>query len=101
LLRTPCHELYAQIDFRETAPAASNMYMYVNSSDPLASTIGGLAVGVPGELRGWELLHKRHGKLPWAKLFDGAIKLARDGFAVPVDLAHLLSAGVLTNLLSR
>ena len=46
-----------------------------------------LAVGVPGELRGWEHLHKQYGKLPWPKLFEGAIKLARDGFAVNEDLA--------------
>jgi gamma-glutamyltranspeptidase/glutathione hydrolase len=66
--------------------------MFINSTDPHASTIGGLAVGVPGELRAWELLHKRHGKLPWAALFEGAIKLARDGFLVPLDLANALSA---------
>lgn len=38
----------AQIDFRETAPAAANETMYVD--DPTKSTIGGLAVGVPGAL---------------------------------------------------
>lgn len=82
---------YDMIDFRETAPGASNVWMYANSSDPTASTIGGLAVGVPGELRGWELLHQRHGKLPWTKLFEGAIGLARDGFTVNQDLAALLN----------
>jgi gamma-glutamyltranspeptidase/glutathione hydrolase len=51
------------------------------------STIGGLAVGVPGELRGWEMLHMRHGKLPWTNLFEPAINVARNGFTVNVDLA--------------
>lgn len=53
----------------------------------------GVAVGVPGELRGWELLHQKHGKLPWAKLFEGAIKLARYGFTVNQDLGAALNNG--------
>lgn len=104
----------AEIDFRETAPAASDMWMYKNSTDPTASTIGGLglshssssavftltilvheiAVAVPGELRGWEHLHKSYGKLPWAKLFEGSIKLARSGFTVNEDLAAALDSGM-------
>ncbi|KAK7692607.1 hypothetical protein QCA50_004239 [Cerrena zonata] len=42
-------EVYS-IDFRETAPALANKTMYVQ--DPRSSMFGGLAVGVPGELRG-------------------------------------------------
>ena len=66
---------------------------------PLRSDYGvtltyGTAVGVPGELRGWELLHQKHGKLPWAKLFEGAINLARHGFTVNQDLAAALNNGV-------
>ncbi|KAF7985831.1 hypothetical protein HWV62_504 [Athelia sp. TMB] len=81
------------IDFRETMPAAGNETMYVtNSTTPeTLSTIGGLAVGVPGEMRGWEMLHKRHGKLPWKRLFEPAIKVGREGFNVTVDLAQALS----------
>ena len=51
------------------------------------------AVGVPGELRGWELLHQQYGKLPWEKLFEGAINLARYGFTVNQDLAFALNNG--------
>ncbi|KAF7339741.1 Gamma-glutamyltranspeptidase [Mycena sanguinolenta] len=86
---------YEMIDFRETMPAAGNETMYVtNSTTPeTLSTIGGLAVGVPGELRGWEMLHQRHGRLPWKTLFQPAIKVARDGFQVNVDLAAALVMG--------
>ncbi|TRM65849.1 gamma-glutamyltranspeptidase [Schizophyllum amplum] len=83
---------YETIDFRETAPAAANETMYVDSADPTASTVGGLAVGVPGEIAGWHLLWKRHGRLPWPVLFQPAIRLARYGFAVPADLAAALDA---------
>lgn len=82
---------YEMIDFRETTPALGNETMYVNSTDKTASTVGGLAVGAPGEIRGWRTLHERHGKLPWAALFEPAIHLARDGFRVNLDLADALS----------
>ncbi|KAF9517932.1 hypothetical protein BS47DRAFT_1389394 [Hydnum rufescens UP504] len=75
------------IDFRETAPALSNETMYSKNPNPHASTVGGLAVGVPGELRGLEYLHKHYGKLPWKTLFQPAIKLARDGFILSPQIA--------------
>ncbi|KAM0745866.1 gamma-glutamyltranspeptidase [Meredithblackwellia eburnea MCA 4105] len=84
---------YEMIDFRETMPAAGNETMYLNATSKTASTIGGLAVGVPGELRGWEALHQRHGKLNWTSLFAGAIKLGREGFTVNVDLAAAIQQG--------
>src|ERR1700744_3704097 len=43
---------------------------------------GGKPIGVPGIVRLMEGVHKDYGKLPWPKLFEPAIKLAEDGFAV-------------------
>ncbi|KAL7553322.1 hypothetical protein ACHAWF_016603 [Thalassiosira exigua] len=73
------------IDCRETAPGKATFDMY--ESDPKSSTLGGLAVAVPGELRGLELLHRRHGSLPWSDVVRPAMELARDGFAVGPYLA--------------
>ncbi|XP_022798792.1 glutathione hydrolase 1 proenzyme-like [Stylophora pistillata] len=37
-------------------------------------------IGVPGELRGFELAWKKYGRLPWRKLFQPAIEIATKGF---------------------
>lgn len=71
------------VDFRETAPAAASEDMY--TANPNLSLYGGLASGVPGELRGLEYLHKKYGKLSWKKLVAPSIKLARFGFKVNED----------------
>ncbi|KAK1761450.1 hypothetical protein QBC47DRAFT_370135 [Echria macrotheca] len=81
---------YEVIDYRETAPAASDKDMYKGSTN--ASTIGGLSVGVPGELRGLEYLHKTYGKLPWEVVVTPAMRIARDGFAVNEDLVRYMNS---------
>ena len=48
-------------------------------------------MGVPGEMRAWQKLHTEYGRLPWKALFQPAIKLARDGFTVNVDLAAAIA----------
>jgi len=40
------------------------------------------SVTVPGAVRGWEALHSKFGRLPWAELFEPAIYYARNGFPV-------------------
>ena len=48
------------------------------------------AVTVPGCVDGWEALAERFGTRPLAELLEPAIRLARDGFAVSVELAAAL-----------
>ncbi|KAI1440993.1 gamma-glutamyltranspeptidase [Annulohypoxylon stygium] len=81
---------YEFIDFRETAPAAAFEDMYNNDTD--LSLYGGLASGVPGELRGLEYLHKNYGKLPWADVVTPAVKVAREGFKVSEDLVRYMNS---------
>jgi len=82
-------------DGRETAPAGATEKLFLKSDGtPMAFTpaqIGGRSVGTPGVLRALELAHRKHGRLPWAKLFEPAIKLAEQGFAISPRL-HLLIA---------
>lgn len=75
------------IDCRETAPQNTSYDMFENVSSD-ASTLGGLAIAIPGELRGLELLHRRHGSLPWEEVVRPAMELARNGFPVGPHLAE-------------
>jgi gamma-glutamyltranspeptidase len=75
------------IDCREVAPAAATRDMYKGKSE-LASEQGGLAIGVPGELRGLELAHARHGRLSWAAVVEPAMELAEKGVPVNPNLAN-------------
>jgi gamma-glutamyltranspeptidase len=58
-------------DFRETAPAASSEDMY--NDNIYGSLRGGLASGVPGDLRGLEYLHKKYGVRAVSLLFLNSI----------------------------
>ncbi len=82
-------------DGRETAPAGVTERHYLRpDGKPIARrlrAIGGHSVAVPGLLRMVELAHRAHGKLPWARLFDPAIRLAERGFAVSPRLNRLIA----------
>ena len=82
-------------DGRETAPAAATSDMFQDGAGAdlefYDAVVGGLSVGVPGTLRMLELVHRSHGRLPWADLFQPAIALAEDGFAVSPRLHALLA----------
>lgn len=68
------------IDAREIAPKQATKEMYEN--DPLLSQVGGLAVGVPGELAGLHALFENHGSgnLTWGDLFEPVIDLNYKGW---------------------
>ena len=82
------------LDFRERAPAAITpaSFFKARKVQPELSKRGGLAVAVPGEVRGLSEMVKRWGKLPFSRCVDGAQKLAARGFPVSWRLAQNLSA---------
>ena len=83
------------IDGREAAPkVATDRWFYDAAGKPLshmAAVPGGRSVGVPGQLRVMWQAHQKSGKLPWARLFQPAIRLARDGFAVSPRMENSLT----------
>ena len=73
------------LDFRETAPAGSSEKMYQNEDGdviPGLSSIGGLAVGVPGTISAIFEIHEKFGSLPIEELFKPSIDLANNGYIV-------------------
>jgi gamma-glutamyltranspeptidase/glutathione hydrolase len=80
-------------DGRETAPAGVTVDMFMRDGEVMKfveAWQSGIAVGVPGAVALYKRAHDAHGLLPWAELFQPAIKLARDGFEVSPRLAGFL-----------
>lgn len=49
---------YEVVDFRESAPSAASEDMYEGNA--AGSVTSGLAVAIPGEVRGFEYLHRKY-----------------------------------------
>ena len=83
-------------DGRETAPAGATERLFLRGDGtPMAfpeAQIGGRSVGTPGVLRALEMAHKKTGRLHWATLFEPAIRLAEQGFAISPRLHSLIAA---------
>jgi len=82
-------------DGREAAPAAAKPDRFLApDGEPMAfpkAVHSGLSIGVPGLVRVLEMAHSRHGKLAWSRLFEPAIRLAEEGFAISRRLNLLLN----------
>ena len=73
------------LDYREKAPLNAYEKMYLDENGdviPEKSTLGGLAVGVPGTVAGLAEIHSKFGTLPWEDLVKPAIDLAINGYIV-------------------
>lgn len=83
------------IDYREMAPPRANRDMFLDENgdvDPTRARFSHLSSGVPGTVAGlWEA-HQRYGSMPWERLVQPSVDLARDGIVVSHDLANLLAS---------
>jgi gamma-glutamyltranspeptidase/glutathione hydrolase len=82
-------------DGREKAPAAATDRLFLKADGkPMTgreAVPGGKSVGVPGNVAMVKLAHEKHGKLPWATLFEPAIRLARGGYVVSPRMARAIA----------
>eukprot|EP00794_Sanderia_malayensis_P013926 gene13926-15377_t len=72
-------------DFRETLPAEDNEKLYNEDRD--RTSFGGMAVGVPSEVKGLRTVWEKFGKLDWKELVQPSIDLAKEGFKPSRHLA--------------
>ncbi len=81
------------IDFREVAPAAATLDLYVDASGENNGNTkeGGLASGVPGEVAGLLYLLEHHGTMSREEVLEPAIRIANEGFTVSAYCANAIS----------
>ncbi len=84
------------IDGRETAPnsATGSLFTDPATNKPMSATqanVGGIAVGVPGQLGLWKLINDRYGKRAMADLLTPAIDQAEHGFTVTTALHNQIA----------
>ena len=80
-------------DGREWAPAGATPDMFLVDGKPLSFELAqasGKSIGTPALIPMLKMAHEQHGKLPWATLFEPAIKLAEEGFVVGPRLGRSL-----------
>uniref|UniRef100_A0AAY4C3I8 Gamma-glutamyltransferase 5a n=1 Tax=Denticeps clupeoides TaxID=299321 RepID=A0AAY4C3I8_9TELE len=78
------------INARETVPKNFNPELLKKCTQSFQSLPGTEWIGVPGEVRAYEEVHRQYGKLPWASLFQPTIKMAREGIPLSPVLARFL-----------
>ncbi|MBN3288668.1 GGT5 hydrolase, partial [Polyodon spathula] len=78
------------INARETVPRNVKPDLLVECPETFQLMPGSQWMGVPGEIRGYAEAHRLYGKLPWRILFQPAIRLARQGFPIPIPLGLFL-----------
>ena len=92
----PANGPVGSIDGREKAPGVASPGQFLGPDGKpmpfMQAATGGRSVGVPGNVALAAEVHKKWGKLPWATLFEPAIKLA-EGFTISPTMARFIAFG--------
>ncbi|MBK8545449.1 MAG: gamma-glutamyltransferase [Caulobacteraceae bacterium] len=82
-------------DGREIAPAGARPDMFLDARGRpmpfLDAQASGRSIGTPLVIAMLKLAHDDHGRLPWARLFEPAIRLAEEGFEISPRLAGFIA----------
>ncbi|WP_271393936.1 gamma-glutamyltransferase [Aequorivita sinensis] len=81
------------LDYREKAPIAATKNMYLDEEEnfiPEKSSVGALAVGVPGTVAGMFAVHEKLGSLPMEVILKPVIDLAKNGYIITEQQAERL-----------
>lgn len=88
-------KLLEAYDGRETAPSGATPELFLDEAGEARSffdvIVTGQSIGVPGAVAMLYMAHQEHGRLPWARLFEPAIRLAEDGFIVTPRLNMMIA----------
>ena len=85
------------LDYREKASENASKNMFLDNKGniiPDKSTLGGMAVGVPGTVAGLYEVYEKMATLPWATLVQPAIDLAEKGFVVTKKQENSLNSSI-------
>jgi gamma-glutamyltranspeptidase/glutathione hydrolase len=83
------------VDYREMAPLLASRDMFLDAEgnpDSTLSLSSHLSAAVPGTVAGLHLVHAEHGRLPWQRLVQPAIDLARNGIVVTMNMSDSLKS---------
>ncbi|MBL8546982.1 MAG: gamma-glutamyltransferase [Hyphomonadaceae bacterium] len=82
-------------DGRELAPAGASPAMFLDARGRpipfMDAQASGRSIGTPLLISMMKLAHEDHGRLPWARLFEPAIRLAENGFVISPRLAGFIT----------
>ena len=88
---------FITLDHRETAPAGFRSDAFMRNGKAIAweeAVNSGMAVGVPGTVRGWDEALRRYGRMSFKQVLAPAIQVAQQGFAVTPIFHHLNQGAV-------